>query len=621
MFDETFISNPVFTGSDLHGWTFHNLKRPCSVLYPFIKDPSASLSENFAEFESLLALIVDCNEGECRQFYHENDRKGYLPLRKQMENWQIRVSKEAMEVIKRGIELYDENISTHNIAIKSVNECGGYYYFYKAISCPDRFAAIKLDKYYNHVVRKIMSYLWNYHCGPQHDASVIANTFQYILKGMWGTWCSINSTFRHFEENLDEEWLKENGTLLKTGKVVRYLCPHVMEDRIEVLASYVADQLRGTCADTSDVLVSDTPSEVYTMPYRSSQDIASSCMRDEDENRFKIYDDIENCRIAYVKDGEYLIGRALLWDNVSDPNNGNTYKIMDKCYCKNRHILAKLLQYGKENGYLVKQHPESAGCYTYLDADNNVITLRQIKVPTGFELRERMYSEVPYLDTFCYAAEGDNCLTSYDMKISDELKDTGGEGGFLTGHGREVCCYCGERIDRGDEWWDDDSGEPYCETCWHNVFEQCELCGDWIPKESTYTVHNMSNEEMEVCHSCLVLGYRKCERCEEYFHKDRMEVLVDDSRMVNGSHEFYYCKECADAEIEEGNLQVCSLCECLSYSLVHKMVAPKTLLLPFIGDFNKENAENYLQETDNLVCPRCAKMVNQIQIRKMGLAA
>ena len=406
------------------------------------------------------------------------------------------VDVEVQNLIENALNKCSEKLGLPRIFPRCDMEDDKYGYIYRAISDPVRLAAIERKK---------------------------------VDEGFDFTFC-----------HLGNGWLKENGVLLKTGKALRLIFPNIGNDKIEILAGYVADELRETVATGDIVQVSDTPSEVYTIPSRRAEDVGNSCMRGKRAERFQLYDDIDCCRIAYVKDGEWLIGRALLWDEVFIRDTEETIKIMDRCFFKDRVILSNLLAWAKNNGYWVKKYPDRANCSVYISPSGEEKDFVSLSVKTGFMLENEMYNEVPYLDTFCYCYGGGDRLHSYDQGDVC-LQDTGGRGDFLTGDYTNECHECGCRLSEDSQIYSDITEEFYCEECYNEVFTHCENCEEDFSRENSIDVMWEDGYPRVWCEECAKedRDVVRCDWCGAYHHKNSPTI-----NKIVGTKGKYICGEC-----------------------------------------------------------------------------
>jgi len=102
-----------------------------------------------------------------------------------------------------------------------------------------------------------------------------------------------------------------------------------------------------------------------------------------------------------------------------------------------------------------------------------------------------------------------------------------------------LCVKCGEECSQG----------VICDGCKEPVYDYyCAECGDGFDDEDDlYRVHDQHGNEVMVCESCLGRHYTCCDRCNEYYHNDRI-TWVDLGE--------YVCKDCLDEYYEE-----CDECE------------------------------------------------------------
>ena len=394
----------------------------------------------------------------------------------------------------------------------------------------------------------------------------------------------------------DLQWLRKNGVLLKTGKVVALLLPMLTSHEVEVLSGYVADELRGDTATSEGVEFHAYPSYIYTIRSLSPKDVATSCMRDKDAVRFQIYDDIGNCGIVYMTERGNLIGRALVWENVEvhdNPLNPKRIKIMDRVFCRDCDVLAKILKWGKENGYFVKAYPDRANCKEYICPETGTIRVfNRLSVLTGFPLSDNSYVEIPYFDTFCYAKEHEDRLYSWDKDSScSVLQDTDGRGGFLTSNQRYTCYRC-ERTFELDDLTDGPNHELYCERCYRDRFFECERCGEVYSRDYECEVDGDI-----VCSDCLDDGpYFRCDQCNEYHHESYFHTINPGL----ASDEEVLCDACYDDRKEDEEIVECPHCYGWWHpSLLEETVANSLQLDLFTG-------KTTMQLTGEFACPHCA---------------
>lgn len=556
------------------------------------KEVQVDLPKNFKEFEAAVIkvasdLVTDAPYDDYR-------------LESQLKKRNIYVSDPVIEIVERALENYrNSTTGTWRIDwnLRAIGETDGYCHFYRSFTNAERLAALSLDKLLS---RRII---------PTIDEFVLQNphrlhiAIRCIIEDGWFRWM-MKENFSIFP---GKEFLRKHGTLLKTGKVLRLLSPRIPEKKdwsreIEVLSGYVADELRGDSADSSGVEVSDIPSEVYTLPYREPKDVANSCMRGKERERFAFYDDMENCRIIFVKDGRYCIGRALLWDNVrvesmnrksegvsTDYPEGSTIRIMDRVFARDRHVLASLTKWARDNNYFVKRYPDRSSCHEYVHPTTGEIHwFNRISVPTGFELTENSYTEIPYLDTFCFAVEGDDRLYTWNGDLdAATLQNQEGEGDFLTGHRQNICDCCGYRY-LVDDLHEGPDGNLYCDGCFDDKFEVCSRCGEVCDREDARRVGKWDDT---LCPDCAEEVAVQCTCCGNWFFDNDVSLVGDD----------YLCDDCFTEHEDE--IAPCSTCGTLWYEENLRPLMVKTKQLSLWGD-----KPQFVRDHNTLVCPDCEKV-------------
>jgi hypothetical protein len=73
-------------------------------------------------------------------------------------------------------------------------------------------------------------------------------------------------------------------------------------------------------------------------------------------------------------------------------------------------------------------------------------------------------------------------------------------------------------------------GDNYCEDCYHELFTNCEECGDTITREEGHYVDDVG----EFCQTCYKDKFVKCQGCNTIIERSSANEIVDD----------YYCDEC-----------------------------------------------------------------------------
>lgn len=284
-----------------------------------------------------------------------------------------------------------------------------------------------------------------------------------------------------FAENrsISASFREEKGTYIKPAKIVkRFFGKYFNDDEISVIAGKIASELRLMAyKDVSTVQVSEDVASVYKTDTSESLE---SCMVYEDipSHRFKIYNDIKSCKIAYIVEHGLLVARALLWDDVTDEETGEKYKIMDRIYSADDDLLAIMQNWAIKNGYTRKAR-QALHVRNFIKPNGEEVFLETLSVPCRLEAC--LYKEVPYIDTFAYCdTENPYKLVSsvHGRLLGQEVDEDMAEGHIImqTPGGRVSwicassfrCVRCGEIIPVGQIEWA--YNHPYCEEC----FADCD---------------------------------------------------------------------------------------------------------------------------------------------------
>lgn len=274
--------------------------------------------------------------------------------------------------------------------------------------------------------------------------------------------------------NISPSFREEKGTYIKPAKIVKlFFGEYFNDDEISVIAGKIASELRlMSYKDVSMVQVSEDVASVYKTDTSSSLE---SCMAYEDipSHRFKIYNDIKSCKIAYIVEHGLLVARALLWDDVTDEKTGEKYKIMDRIYYAHDDVLAVMQNWAIKNGYTRKAR-QALHVRDFIKPNGEEVFLRTLSVPCRVEAC--LYKEVPYIDTFAYCdMENPYKLVSsvhgrlLSLEVDEDIAEghiimqtTGGRVSWICSSGFR-CMKCGEMIPVGQIEWV--YNHPYCEEC------------------------------------------------------------------------------------------------------------------------------------------------------------
>jgi hypothetical protein len=160
--------------------------------------------------------------------------------------------------------------------------------------------------------------------------------------------------------------------------------------------------------------------------------------------------------IAFAnEDSEYIIGRALLWNNVYNSHTGDYIKCMDRVYGTEVTINA-FKRWGTNNGYYVKAE-QTYDHSEFVSPTGAVVDRLEVQV-------HNVGSQVPYMDTFRYTDDmGCDDMTLSTYSGGDCLDSTSG------GNEDYVECVDGSRYHEDDcryiEYGDSEHGWYHGDDC------------------------------------------------------------------------------------------------------------------------------------------------------------
>lgn len=77
----------------------------------------------------------------------------------------------------------------------------------------------------------------------------------------------------------------------------------------------------------------------------------------------------------------------------------------------------------------------------------------------------------------------------------------------------DTCANCGDGLHEDEGYYAPDDN-TYCESCYYELFDTCELCGETHDREHiTYVESTREN----VCHECLDARFTMCDNCGDYY--------------------------------------------------------------------------------------------------------
>lgn len=406
---------------------------------------------------------------------------------------------------------------------------------------PEQILYLSKRKYYKYFEEQLIGYisLWNAH--------KLENVLNDIER--WGLLQWVKDKTQNFP-NVPLEYLAEHGEPLRPGKFLNIFHRDkdtLNKNTLDLMGETLAIQLRRNGISKPQIEISDTPSEIYTM-----DGISHSCMKNQPDSFFAIYDDIPSCKIAYLMEGNHLVGRALLWDEVEVYKGDNYYvyiKLMDRIYFNSDRVRTIFQVWAEENGYWYKAE-QSLNCYRFVNPEHGTIKeMNMLRVDTGFELKEGMYQHAPYLDTFPKLKIGDHYICSYWRGVPGEqvlLQNVAGAGGLLTYS--YICCMCDNSFEQDEIVFHE--GETYCHDCYCDNFETCHICNVTFPRDEI-TWGYFDGDEMCVCSGCLEDYTRSQTNEEHYWSNDRcMEGYDERGRAItltpDDLEEYEECSICGE---------------------------------------------------------------------------
>lgn len=183
--------------------------------------------------------------------------------------------------------------------------------------------------------------------------------------------------------------------------------------------------------DGDDIVKYYLGSQYETNPIVNTGSLASSCMRYSGcSDYFQPYKDHARMLILVHPETDLIIGRALLWQNVTVVNDneydgdddresydGEEIMYMDRIYA-NESVYPKFKQWAKDNGYFRRR-------YQSYSSPEQITDLNGVEQQLGLELPFSMvdYDEVPFCDTFAwcdeYTTQNDQCFGHYTAQDTD----------------------------------------------------------------------------------------------------------------------------------------------------------------------------------------------------------
>jgi hypothetical protein len=157
--------------------------------------------------------------------------------------------------------------------------------------------------------------------------------------------------------------------------------------------------------------------------------LGSSCMR-EKRGLFGIYtENPEVCKLLILKDGDKIVGRALVWKLNSIKKSGRIVEgpewFMDRQYTILESDVEKFRTYAKERGWVYKSNNN------HHSFERVIYNGEEFNAELKVEVKAKDYRRYPYMDTFRRFDTDTGFLYNDDERSSDYagqyiLEDTGG---------------------------------------------------------------------------------------------------------------------------------------------------------------------------------------------------
>jgi hypothetical protein len=184
--------------------------------------------------------------------------------------------------------------------------------------------------------------------------------------------------------------------------------------------------------------------------------LGSSCMR-EKKGLFGIYtENPEVCKLLILKDGDKIVGRALVWKLNSIKRGGRIVEgaewFMDRQYTILESDVEKFRSYAKENDWVYKSNNN------HHSFEPVIYNGEEFNAELKVEVKAKDYGRYPYMDTFRRFDPNTGFLYNDDESSSDYsgqyiLEDTGG--GYEEIEGGVWSEYHHRRIPEEDAVWSD----------------------------------------------------------------------------------------------------------------------------------------------------------------------
>lgn len=273
------------------------------------------------------------------------------------------------------------------------------------------------------------------------------------------------------QETTPARWVR---SVLKSSTVQR-LKDHEIAEFAE---KFRAEELRGAVTlEESD----DFEAAYRSIKYIDTNNALYSCMWDDPVQGF--YEGAP-CKVLIAKRGDgKLMGRAILWDNVSGTGGA---RFMDRVYSASPEIREMFINYAKENN-IWKKDKESAQCRAWRKPDStlshSVLTVEHRDLDS--------VSFYPYMDTFSHSC-GDTLTSGGEDGQEYAYTATNGTREELDTHKGMIQIENGDWVDEGDA----------CEVngSYYHVDDcvTCERSGEWILISDAYRIELNRNNTVYI---------------------------------------------------------------------------------------------------------------------------
>lgn len=320
---------------------------------------------------------------------------------------------------------------------------------------------------------------------------------------------------------------------IKLGKALKLVFPYLNESEISDTVNKYRKKTKGDYYD--DIVVTRDIDEVYNLYHYSSGTIGSSCMR----GKGHYYDDLqrtETISIAYIiNDEEEVLGRALLWE--AKDLHGESYKLMDRVYYHNEQSLRSLLQWGRDNGYCVKEEQNFS--------NSNFVTPDGMILDKAFKVMlDSSLDEAPYMDTFKYYGfkdydENTPCLYTREIKGKDLLLLDSTDG-TVNNNSNLVCCdHCNDSFNSANEGAYIPNTGYVCDDCLYEYYYYTVDTSEYVYHDDVYITRNgdayASNKNLIYCDDIA-----------EYVHQNDDWAYIEDlcEYWYNYEDAYYHEDDC-----------------------------------------------------------------------------